>query len=72
MMLKKMMQVINSKNTIFLGARFGLLQTKLGLATLLRKYRFEVCEKTPIPAVLDPRAFITTLKGGVWLQIKER
>lgn len=55
-----------------IGNRFGLLEVKLGLATLLNKYRFEVCGKTTIPAKFDPRAFTTTMKGGVWLRIKER
>lgn len=40
-----------------IGERFGILQFKMGLITLLRNYKFDVCEKTPaklkyVPAVL--------------------
>lgn len=55
-----------------IGSRFGLLEVKLGLATLLKRYRFEVCDRTTIPPKFDPRAFTASLKGGVWLRIKER
>ncbi|XP_069671901.1 probable cytochrome P450 6a14 [Periplaneta americana] len=57
---------------ICIGMRFALLQTKVGLATLLSKYQFNVCEKTPIPFVYDPKTFILFMKGGTWLQVKNR
>ncbi|XP_063220928.1 cytochrome P450 6k1-like [Bacillus rossius redtenbacheri] len=55
-----------------IGMRFGLLQVKIGLATLLSKYQFEPCSKTRIPLVLDEKAIFTSAKGGIWLKISER
>jgi hypothetical protein len=52
--------------------RFGLMQTKVGLVSLLTKYEFSVSQKTPIPAVIDPKQFGTSPAGGMWLQIKKR
>nr|CAD7581529.1 unnamed protein product [Timema californicum] len=44
--------------------RFGLLQSKLGLATLLSKYRFSPCEDTSIPLKMDPRAIFASPEDG--------
>lgn len=54
------------------GMRFGLMQTKVGLVSLLSKYQFSVSQKTPIPLVFDAKAFILTPTGGMWLKIKNR
>jgi len=55
-----------------IGMRFGLLQTKVGLTVLLSNYEFSVCEKTKQPLELNPKSFITTAKGGIWLKISHR
>ncbi|PSN40749.1 hypothetical protein C0J52_13699 [Blattella germanica] len=47
--------------------RFGLLQVKLGIITLLLNYEFNVCEKTSIPLKLDPKEVL--LSADVWLKI---
>ncbi|XP_033314758.1 uncharacterized protein LOC117213489 [Bombus bifarius] len=52
-----------------IGARFAQYQSKVGLATILRNHRVDVCEKTKIPFEHDIHAFIVTLKGGVYLKI---
>ncbi|XP_069671897.1 probable cytochrome P450 6a14 [Periplaneta americana] len=57
---------------ICIGMRFALLQTKVGLVTLLSKYQFNVCEKTAVPFVYDPKSLILFMKGGTWLQVKNR
>ncbi|XP_039315612.1 cytochrome P450 6k1 [Solenopsis invicta] len=49
---------------ICIGARMGLLQTKLGIITILSKYEVEPCEKTLIPMVLDPKGTLTSPMGG--------
>jgi hypothetical protein len=56
----------------FLGMRFGLMQTKVGLVSLLSKYEFSVSKKTPVPLVFDRSLFILSPLGGMWLQIKKR
>jgi cytochrome P450 family 6 len=61
-----------SNITSLAGMRFGLLQTKVGLISLLSSYEVRVSEKTPIPLVFDPRAFILAPKGEIYLKIAER
>lgn len=56
----------------FLGSRFGLLQTKLGLISILMKYNVEVAKETPIPIVYDKRAFILTPNKGMPLKLSSR
>jgi cytochrome P450 family 6 len=55
-----------------LGMRFGLMQTKVGLVSLLSAYEFSVCNKTAIPLKKDPMQFNNVPLGGIWLQIKKR
>nr|CAD7457128.1 unnamed protein product [Timema tahoe] len=57
---------------LFAGVRFGLLQVKVGLATLVRHYRFTACDRTAVPLVLDPRSYVTAAKGGIWLRVTLR
>jgi len=52
--------------------RFGLMQIKVGLVSLLSKYQLSVSKKTPIPIVFDPSTFFLSPVGGVWLQITKR
>jgi hypothetical protein len=52
--------------------RFGLMQTKVGLVSLLSKYQFTLSKKSPVPVVIDTKTFILSPLGGMWLQIKKR
>jgi cytochrome P450 family 6 len=52
--------------------RFGLLQTKVGLVSLLSKNSFQVCDKTSVPLKLDTKSFVTAASGGMWLKIVKR
>ncbi|OAD56721.1 Cytochrome P450 6a2 [Eufriesea mexicana] len=51
-----------------IGARFAVYQSKVGLITILRNHKVEVCEKTMIPYVIDPAAFLLAPKGGIYLK----
>ncbi|KAJ9577525.1 hypothetical protein L9F63_005898 [Diploptera punctata] len=55
-----------------IGMRFGLMQTKVGLISVLSNNEVQVSEKTPVPLVLDPKSFIMSPKGGMWLKIVKR
>nr|CAD7591204.1 unnamed protein product [Timema genevievae] len=57
---------------ICIGMRFGLMQVKVGLATLLSKYEFSICEKSSVPLILSPVSPLTTAKAGIWLKISPR
>ncbi|XP_017798087.1 PREDICTED: probable cytochrome P450 6a17 [Habropoda laboriosa] len=52
-----------------IGSRFANYQTRVGLITILRNYKVDVCEKTVIPYKSDPLTFMMSLKGGVHLKI---
>ncbi|XP_076374791.1 putative cytochrome P450 6a14 [Megalopta genalis] len=54
-----------------IGARFAIYQSKVGLISILRNNKVEVCEKTTIPYKSDARAFLLTLKGGVMLKMSK-
>ncbi|XP_071646284.1 cytochrome P450 6A1-like isoform X1 [Temnothorax longispinosus] len=52
-----------------IGTRFALYQSKIGLIHILRSYKVETCEKTPIPYVHNPKALILSPKDGLHLKI---
>jgi cytochrome P450 family 6 len=64
--------ILNTELLLFSGMRFGLMQTKVELVSLLSKYQLSVSKKTPIPLVFDPKSFALSPLGGMWLQIKKR
>ena len=52
-----------------IGLRFGKMQVKIGLISLLRKYSFSVCDKTAIPLEIDMQQFLMSAKGGIYLKV---
>ncbi|XP_044761156.1 probable cytochrome P450 6a14 [Coccinella septempunctata] len=56
---------------ICIGARFGLMQTKVGLIALLSKYEFSVNKRTREPLEYDKKVFIMSVLGGIWLDFEE-
>ncbi|XP_067009323.2 probable cytochrome P450 6a13 [Anabrus simplex] len=55
-----------------IGMRFGLLQSKVGLVTVLANYEFSVCKDTPIPIVFSPTSIGMSSKYGYKLKITNR
>ncbi|KAI7815460.1 cytochrome p450 [Rhyzopertha dominica] len=53
-----------------IGARFGQMQSKVGLALLIKNFQFTLSDKTITPLQMDPFSFILTTKGGMWLNVK--
>lgn len=51
-----------------IGARFAAYQSKVGLITILRNCKVEVCDKTKIPYEIDPAAMLLAPKGGIYLK----
>lgn len=56
---------------ICIGMRFGLMQTRLGLISLLKNFRVEHCDKTPKTVKFSPTSQLISLEGGVWLKLVE-
>ncbi|XP_044261647.1 probable cytochrome P450 6a23 [Tribolium madens] len=56
---------------ICIGMRFGLMQTKVGLATLLKNYKFTVGKKTQEPLKWKVASFVLAAEGEVWLDAEK-
>ncbi|XP_069686297.1 cytochrome P450 6j1-like [Periplaneta americana] len=50
---------------ICIGKQFGLMQVKTGLVHILSKYEVAPCKDTPIPLILDSRAFSLAAKEKI-------
>jgi cytochrome P450 family 6 len=53
------------------GLRFGMLQSKVGLTTLLKNYKIKLSNRTKLPLTLETNSFITTAEGGIWLDVEK-
>jgi len=54
-----------------IGLRFGLMQTRVGLATILKNFELTPCSKSTNPLVLNPKSLILAPTGsGLWLNVK--
>lgn len=54
-----------------IGLRFGMIQAKVGLASLLRDFKFNKCSKSVFPMVFNPQQHILMPKGGMWLNVEK-
>lgn len=56
----------------FTGMRFAKLQSKIGIAMMMKNYTVELSEKTTVPLELHPQTIQATAKNGFWLKFKKR
>lgn len=54
-----------------IGLRFGLMQSKVGLATILKTFEISPCSKSVNPIVLNPETVVLNPEGGVWFNVKK-
>ncbi|XP_065356768.1 probable cytochrome P450 6a14 [Calliphora vicina] len=54
-----------------IGLRFGRMQVKIGLITLLSKFRFSLSEKTPNKLEISKHSFVMIPAKGVWLKAEK-
>ncbi|XP_053982863.1 probable cytochrome P450 6a14 [Hylaeus volcanicus] len=52
-----------------IGARFAIFQSKVGIISIIRNYKVDVCEKTPIPYEYHPLAFVLAPKNDLYLKL---
>ncbi|XP_071652895.1 probable cytochrome P450 6a23 [Temnothorax longispinosus] len=57
---------------ICIGAKFGKMQTKVGLVSLLSKYKFKPHSQTAVPFIFNEKSFGLAVKGGIHLIIEQR
>ncbi|XP_017081948.2 probable cytochrome P450 6a14 [Drosophila eugracilis] len=53
-----------------IGMRFGKMQAKIGLVSLLRRFRFDISKKTEVPLILDTRSPTLSTKHGIHLKVE--
>uniref|UniRef100_A0A336MAD0 CSON014287 protein n=1 Tax=Culicoides sonorensis TaxID=179676 RepID=A0A336MAD0_CULSO len=51
------------------GVRFGMIQSKLALALLLKNFQFKLSPKMKLPLTYVPGSVILTTEGGLWLNL---
>lgn len=54
-----------------IGLRFGKMQARIGLVSLLRKFRFSVCEKTDVPLKKSKTGLLTSALNGIYLKVEK-
>ncbi|XP_075165468.1 putative cytochrome P450 6a14 [Haematobia irritans] len=52
-----------------IGLRFGKMQTKIGLISLLQRFCFDVCPLTKMPLQIDNASFFLSPKNGITLTL---
>ncbi|XP_018576754.1 cytochrome P450 6a2 isoform X1 [Anoplophora glabripennis] len=56
---------------VCIGERFGVMQTKVGLTSILRNFRVTLNKGTQLPLKFSVKSNITTAEGGIWLDIEK-
>ncbi|KAM7354431.1 cytochrome P450 6a16 [Cochliomyia hominivorax] len=54
-----------------IGLRFGRMQVRIGLITLLTKFRFSLSDKTPDKVEFSKHSFVMIPDKGVWLKAEK-
>ncbi|RZC42913.1 p450 domain containing protein, partial [Asbolus verrucosus] len=54
-----------------IGMRFGLMQAKVGLTSLLRNFKFTVSKKTQEPLKMVVKVDLLAAVGGIWLEAQK-
>ncbi|XP_058788784.1 probable cytochrome P450 6a14 [Phymastichus coffea] len=57
---------------ICIAKRIAFMQGKLGLAVLLHKFNFSICEDTPIPLQYSNRTFLLVTDDKLYLRVTRR
>ncbi|KAK9679998.1 Cytochrome P450 [Popillia japonica] len=56
---------------ICLGLRFGLMQVKTGLISLIRNFKLKLNLRTEYPVKYDRKSFLTSPEGGLWIDVEK-
>ncbi|XP_017040712.2 probable cytochrome P450 6a21 [Drosophila ficusphila] len=53
-----------------IGMRFGKMQAKIGLALLIKEFKFSVCDQTTIPMKYNKEMFLVASEKGIYLKVE--
>lgn len=53
-----------------IGLRFGMMQARIGLVTLLNNFEFSLGSNMPVPLIFERKSFILSPEGGMYLKVK--
>lgn len=56
---------------ICIGERFGYIEMKVGLATLLSKFKFHKSPRTKLPLSFSKKNLVLSPEGGLYLKIEK-
>lgn len=54
----------------FPGLRFAMLSAKTAMVSLIKNFKFSVCEKTENPVKFNAREFLLKAKNGLWVHVE--
>lgn len=54
-----------------IGLRFGQMQTRLGIAMLLKHFKFTIGPETEIPVKIDKSHHLCVNEGGIYLNVEK-
>ena len=54
-----------------IGMRFGKIQAKIGIITLVRHFKFEACAETQIPLRFAKKSFLVQTESGIHLKAQK-
>ncbi|KAJ8936056.1 hypothetical protein NQ318_004957 [Aromia moschata] len=55
---------------VCIGERFGIMQIKIGLASILKNFNVKLHEKTNLPLKMDVSSFVPNTDGAIWLSME--
>ncbi|XP_073811098.1 cytochrome P450 6a9-like [Musca autumnalis] len=53
-----------------IGMRFGLMQSRVGLAYLLHNFKFSPCPQTEVPLIWSKKSFVLSTENGILLRVE--
>ncbi|KAI2473941.1 hypothetical protein C4B38_000036 [Diabrotica virgifera virgifera] len=53
-----------------IGSRFGLLQSKVGISSIIKDFAVSLHQKTKLPIKYSPKSIISAVEGDVWLTVQ--
>jgi cytochrome P450 family 9 len=64
--------ILGSGPRVCIGSRFALMEAKLLVFCILRKFTIQTCDKTPKSIEFVPDMFTLQLKEDIFVEFKKR